>query len=141
LLLCILAFPFIYLLFGTMVASIVVPTWRSGSLGLVLPPLTTILPVQVVRSAIFLLSALPFFLLWTRSRRSLIFALGFHWFVVGLFGLLIVSWFPLTVRIAHLFEGVADSFVYAAALVFVLWPQRWSNPVSTPAHTARMFPS
>lgn len=141
LLLAILAFPFIYFVFGAMVAPIVVPTWRSGSMGLVLPPVTTILPVQVLRSAIFLLSSLPFFLLRTRSRRSLVFALGFHWFLVGLFGLLIVSWFPLAVRIAHLFEGAADSFAYAAALVFLLLPRQHVHPVPSAAQTASLFPS
>lgn len=140
-LLAILAFPFVYFLFGSMVAPIVVPAYRAGNIGLVLPPVSTIFLTQIPRSAIFLLVSLPFFLLWTRSRASLIFSLGFFWFFVGLFGLLMISWLPLPVRIAHLLEAAADSFAYAAALVFLLLPRRRENTVPTPAHALPMFPS
>lgn len=140
-LLAILAFPLVYFVFGAMVAPIVVPVYRAGNIGLVLPPLSVILPIQVLRSVIFLLASLPFFVLWTRRRGALMFGLGFHWFFVALFGLLMVSWFPLPVRIAHLLEGAADSFAYAAALIFLLLPHRRENRLPTPAHAVPMFPS
>lgn len=140
-LLAILAFPLVYLVFGAMVAPIVVPVYRAANIGLVLPPLSVILPVQVLRSVIFLLASLPFFLLWTRRRGALIFGLGFHWLLVALFGLLMISWIPLPVRAAHLLEGAADSFAYAAALVFLLLPHKRENPLPIPGHTVPMFPS
>jgi hypothetical protein len=139
--LAVVAFPVVYFVFGAMVAPIVVPTYRAGIAGLVLPPLSVIMPVQVLRSSIFLLSSLPFLFLWIRSRRSLVFALGFHWFAVTLFGLAMISWFPAHVRIAHLLEGAADSFVYAAALVYLLMPRGIETPVSNAAQVAPMFPS
>ena len=56
----ILAFPVIYFCFGAMVGPFVVDFYRSGASPLVLPPLSTILPVQVVRSSLFLLASAPF---------------------------------------------------------------------------------
>ena len=65
----ILAFPLAYFIFGAMIAPIVVPTYRAGIAGLVLPPLSTILPVQLVRSTLFLLASLPFLILWKGKSR------------------------------------------------------------------------
>jgi hypothetical protein len=137
----ILAFPLVYFIFGAMVAPIVVPTYRAGIAGLVLPPLSTILPVQLVRSTLFLLASLPFLILWKGKRPSLIFSLGLaHWFTVGLFGLLQAHQLSLTLRIAHSLEIGADSFAYAALLVLLLSPRTVTTPVIAPT-AAPMFPS
>jgi len=141
-LLAILAFPVIYFCFGAMVGPFVVDFYRSGASPLVLPPLSTILPVQVLRSSLFLLASAPFLFLWTRSRASLILALGLpHCYLVGLFGLIQVTWMPPVLRIGHSLEIAADSFVYAAVLVFLLVPRHRESAVSSPAHAAPMFPS
>ena len=138
----ILAVPVIYFCFGAMVGPFVVDFYRSGASPLVLPPLSPILPVQVVRSSLFLLASAPFLFLWTRSRASLIFALGLaHCYLVGLFGLIQVTWMPPILRICHSLEITADSFAYAALLVFLFVPRRHESTVSTPAHVAPMFPS
>jgi len=141
LVLAIVAFVVIFFLFGLMVAPFVVPTYRAGGFGLVLPPVSSFLPFEFVRSAFFLLASLPFLLLWKGSRSSLILSLGLaHWVLNGLFGLLQVFWFPLVLRIAHSLEIGADSFAYAATLVFLLFPR--SVAASVTAHTeARVFPS
>jgi hypothetical protein len=137
----ILAFPLVYFIFGAMVAPIVVPTYRAGVAGLVLPPLSTIMPVQLVRSTLFLLASLPFLILWKGKRSSLIFSLGLaHWFTVGLFGLLQAHQFSMTLRIAHSLEIGADSFAYAALLVLLLSPRTVAKPAIAPA-AAPMFPS
>jgi hypothetical protein len=141
-LLAILAFPVIYFVFGSMVAPFVIPFYLSGASPLTIPPLSTILPVQFLRSSLFLLASTPFLFFWARSRASLIFALGLaHWFLVGLFGLVQVTWMPPVLRIAHSLEIAADSFVYAAVLVLLLAPRYHESAVSTPAHVAPMFPS
>ena len=141
-LLAILAFPIIYFCFGAMVGPFVVDFYRSGVSPLVLPPLSTILPVQVLRSSLFLLASAPFLFLWSRSRASLIFALGLaHCYLVGLFGLIQVTWMPPVLRIGHSLEIAADSFVYAAVLVLLFVPRHRESAVSTPAHPAPMFPS
>ncbi len=123
--LAILAFPVAYLVFGMIAAPFVVDYYRHGIAGLVLPPMSIILPTQIVRSAIFLIASLPFIVLWKKSRGSLIFSLGLaHWVVVGLFGLVQALWFPPVLRVAHSLEIGADSFAYAAALVFLLFPRK-----------------
>lgn len=131
--LAILAFAVAYFAFGMIVAPFVVPFYRAGVLNLTLPPVSVILPVLFVRSTFFLLACLPFLILWTRSRISLILSLGLaHWFLNGLMGMLLVFFWPPVMRIAHGLETGADSFVYAAALVFLLLP-RSSSTASVPA--------
>lgn len=131
--LAILSFAVAYFLFGMIVAPFVVPFYRAGVLGLTLPPFSVILPVLFVRSILFLLACLPFLILWTRSRASLILSLGIgFWFLTGLFGLLQVFFWPPVMRIAHSLEIGADSFAYAAALVFLFLP-RTASTASAPS--------
>jgi hypothetical protein len=112
-----LAFPVIYLVFGMCVAPFVVEQYKAGVAGLTLPPMSTIMPVQLLRSALFLAVSLPAILLWTRSRGQLIVALGMaHAVTVGIFGLVQAFWLPTVLRVAHSLEITADSFAYAAVL-------------------------
>ena len=140
--LAILAFPVIYFVFGSMVTPFVVGFYRSGASPFVLPPISKIIPVQFLRSSLFLLASAPFLFLWTRSRASLIFSLGLaHWYLVGLFGLIQVMWLPPVVRIEHSMEIGLDSFIYVAGLVLLLVPRHRESAVSTPTQVAPMFPS
>ena len=89
------------------------------------------MPVQIVRSTLFLLASLPFLILWKKTRGSLIFSLGLaHWFTVGLFGLLQAHQLSMTLRIAHSLEIGADSFTYAALLVLLLSTRLVTKPVA-----------
>lgn len=138
----VLAFAVAYFTFGLMVSPFVVPFYRAGVLGLTLPPFSVILPVLFVRSTLFLVACLPFVVLWTRSRASLILSLGLaFWFLTGLFGLLQVYWWPPVMRIAHSLEIGADSFAYAAALVFLLAPRQRDRLVPNRSSLATVFPS
>jgi len=140
--LAILLFGVFYFLFGMLVAPFVVPFYRAGVLGLTLPPFSVIIPVLLIRSVLFLLACLPFLILWTRSRVSLILSLGLaHWFLTGGYGMLMVVFWPPVMRVGHGLEIAADSFAYAAALVFLLLPRRRENTVPNSAHVAPMFPS
>jgi len=140
--LAVLAFAVLYFAFGVIVAPYVVPFYRAGVLGLTLPPFSAILPVLFTRSILFLAASLPFLVLWTRSRFSLILSLGLaFWFLNGLFGLLQAFFWPPVMRIAHSLEIGGHSFAYAAALVFLLTPRLRENPVSTQTHAATVFPS
>jgi hypothetical protein len=132
--LAVVAFRAIFFLFGMMVAPFVIPIYRAGGFGLVLPPVSAFLPYEFVRSAFFLLASFPFLVFWKGSRGSLIFSLGLaHCVLVGLFGLLQVFWFPPVLRIAHSLETTAD-------LVFLLLPRPSQSPVPTAAHPASVFP-
>jgi len=118
-----LLWPFIYFFFGMCVSPFVVPYYQaqSGALGLHIPPFAVIIRTQLLRSALFLAASLPAIVLWTKSRRYLIFALGLaHAMTVGIFPLLQSTFFPMTMRIAHGLEIIGDSFVYAAVLVLLL---------------------
>jgi hypothetical protein len=120
--LAVLAFPVIHFVFGMMVGPFVAPYYNGGGpLGLVIPPPGVILRTLVIRSAIFLIGSLPAVILWTGSRRGLIGALGLaHAALVGLYGMAQVgSLFPPILRILHGIEITADSFAYAAVLVWL----------------------
>jgi len=119
-LLAVLAFPAIYFLFGMAVSPFVLAQYRAGVAGLVLPSLRVILPVEFVRSVLFLLASLPAILLWSRSRWGLVLALGWaHVVTNGLYGLLSAYWLPTVLRVAHSIEITFDSFVYALVIVML----------------------
>lgn len=111
----------IYYLFGLMVVPFVGEYYRQGAFGLALPSLTTLLPVLFVRSLFFLIACLPVVMVWQGTKRRLWISLGFALFVcVGLLNLLAANWIPVWVRAIHLTEILADSLVYAGALVWLL---------------------
>jgi hypothetical protein len=118
-----LAFPVIYLFFGMLVAPIVVPVYQSQDFGLILPGFATIIPVALVRSALYLAFTIPIIISWSRSRRSLFWSLTFAFFaMMGLIGLLSTSFFPPILRITHSIEILGDAFVYALLLVALFIP-------------------
>ena len=104
-----------------------------------MPSLDQILTILFVRSMLFLLACLPVLVAWRKSRLSLFLSLGFTLFVlVGLLYMLASDWMPLSVRVPHTLEILADSFVYAGALVLLLTQSRVAsdqaqNAVGRPA--------
>jgi hypothetical protein len=120
-LLAALIFMPIYYLFGLLVAPFVNEYYRQGEFGLALPTLATLLPVLFMRSVLFLVACLPVLVAWRGTTCSLWLSLGFALFVcVGLLNLLAANWIPVWVRAIHLLEILADSFIYAGALVWLL---------------------
>lgn len=116
-----LAFPFFYFLFGMMIAPIVVPYYQQLDFLLV-PPLSTLLPVLFSRSALFLAVSLPIIVYWHHTRGRLAFAMGLaHFAAVGLSGLVQVTFFPAVLRWTHGVEILADSFCYGAVLAWLLY--------------------
>jgi hypothetical protein len=132
-----LAFPLIYLIFGMCVGPFVTPYYTAGFAGLRLPPLDVIMRVQLLRSLLFLGSSLPVIMLWTGSRRRLIFALGLaHAVMVGLYGLAAAYWLPPILRVLHSLEITADSFAYAFVLVSLFVPRTRTAAVTSVHSTA-----
>jgi len=124
------SFPVIYFVFGMCIAPIVVPVYNAGVAGLVIPPITTIVPMQLLRSLVFLGASLPVIMLWTGSRRGLILALGLaHTVLVGLYGLSQATELPMVLRVAHSIEITADSFAYAFVLGVLFFPRARSVSV------------
>jgi hypothetical protein len=127
-----LSFPVIYFLFGLCVAPFVIPIYQAGVVGLRIPPLDVIMRTQLLRSFLFLASSLPVILLWTRSRRRLILALGWaDTAMVGLYGLSQASFMPPVLRVLHSLEIAGDSFVYALILVWLFFPRERIGTAST----------
>jgi hypothetical protein len=117
------AFPAIYLFFGFLVAPFVADYYRQQLFGLSLPGWGQIITAQLLRSPLFLLTCLPILIAWQRSSRGLVVALGGALFVlVGLLAFIPAYWMPLSFRMVHSLEILADSFVYAWLLVFLLVP-------------------
>lgn len=120
----------IYYLFGLLVVPFVGDYYRQGAFGLALPTLATLLPVLFVRSVLFLVACLPVVVAWRGTSRRLWWSLGFALFVcVGLLNLLAANWIPGWVRAIHLAEILADSLVYAGALVWLLSSGTTGRPV------------
>lgn len=111
----------IYLFFGRLVVPFTYEYYRQELVGLTAPGWDQILPVLFVRSVLFLAASLPVLLVWSKSRRTLVFSLGFALFVlVGGMGLIGGYWMPVSIRLFHGLEILADSMVHAGVLVILL---------------------
>ena len=118
------AFPVIYFIFGLLVEPLIREYYVQGQFELALPPLSVIIPVQLLRSALFLLVSLPVILRWGKSRTALILTLGFALFVfVGGFSMVTTYWFAWQLRLFHSLEILADEMVYALILVTLFAPR------------------
>jgi hypothetical protein len=126
------AFPAIYYAFGLIVEPLIREYYVQGLFELALPSLSVIVPVQFLRSALFLLVSLPVILLWGKTRTALILALGFALFVfVGGFSMLTTYWFAWQLRVFHSLEILADEMLYALVLVLLFAPQDRDRPTGS----------
>jgi hypothetical protein len=111
------AFPVIYWTFGMMVAPWVIEYYKQGQFGLALPGTSVIILVQLLRSSLFFLAALPILIVWSGSKRELTVLLGFAFFVlVGLFSMIQTYWLGPVLLVVHSVEILVDSVVYAGIL-------------------------
>jgi hypothetical protein len=115
------AFMPIYYFFGLLVYPFAGEYYRQNMYGLRLVGLELIIPILFVRSLLFLLACLPIIVLWQKSTRSLFIRLGLALFIlVGFVILLSAYWMPLSIRVPHSLEIMADEFVYAGVLTALL---------------------
>lgn len=87
-----------------------------------IPPVSTLIPILHLRSMLLLLVSMPVIIGWDGPRCRLILELALgHAAVVGVGGLVQVTFFPGMLRWVHILEIIADSLVYAwiLALLFV----------------------
>lgn len=117
-----LAFPTAYLIFGMLIAPLVIDSYLSDESMLIVPPMGTILGVQAIRSVLFLLPTLAVIERWTGNRLGLWLALGWsHWALVGLAGLVMPNeLLSVNLRLVHSLEIGAASFAYTGIMVAVL---------------------
>jgi hypothetical protein len=116
-----LAFMPIYFAFGLMVVPFTGEYYRQNLFGLAMPTLEQILPILFVRSLLFFAACLPILVLWQKSRVDLFWRLGLAlYLLVGLIYMLTGTWLPWAVRMPHALEILADEFVYAGVLIWLL---------------------
>jgi hypothetical protein len=120
------AFPLVYFLFGLFVQPWVSAYYSAGMNELTLPTWGQLIPLQLVRSALFLAVCLPVIRYWQGSRPALWLALAGSFFGLTAFMAVITAyWFPWQLRLFHGLELLADSLVYSGILVW-LWFPGWA---------------
>lgn len=116
-----ICFAPVYWFFGVLVTPFTLDYYRQNLYGLRMPQVEVLVPVLLLRSILFMLAALPIIAGWLLSAKSLFWRLGFALFVlVGFIYMLAATYMPLSVRIPHTLEILADSFVHAGLLVLLL---------------------
>lgn len=133
------SFPVVYLFFGSLVAPYTIEYYRQQAHGLTLPGWDKIVPVVFLRSLLFLLACLPVLIAWRGTARRLVITLGAALFVtVGLLYMLPAYWMPLSIRLLHSLEILADSFVYAGAVTILLGrPRATETKAGDPGRSRR----
>ncbi|HEY63473.1 MAG TPA: hypothetical protein G4O02_02775 [Caldilineae bacterium] len=117
----------LYLFFGMLIYPFVQVYYEDPSLGLNLavPGFEVILPLEVGRGLLFVLTVFPLIAVLRRSRWSLAFWLGMTIAVLGaVTPMLQASWFPLTMRVVHGLEITADSLVHGFIIAWLLGTTR-----------------
>jgi hypothetical protein len=113
-------FP-VYFFFGMLVSPFVIPYYSDPSLGLVVPPFTVIIPVEILRGFLYVATLLPIAASLGAERRTSATAFAGMLFIVGAFiPLLGDQGLPPQIIPYHLVEIFADSVVYGYVLARVL---------------------
>jgi hypothetical protein len=134
LLLAAVIFTPIYFAFGLMVLPFTGAYYQEQMFGLAMPTIDQLLPTLLTRSILFLLAALPILVMWGGKRLGLFWRLGLSLFMlVGFNIMLIATWLPVYVRFPHTLEILADEFLYAGALVWLLVPRSASEAEPMPS--------
>jgi hypothetical protein len=120
-----LCFPVIYYLAGRGVAVFTLSYYQdpSHSLGLTLNlTLGSLMAMQVLRGALFLLAVLPIIVAWRGTPRGLWLTVGAVIFVqIAIQTMVQAYWLPfVAVRIPHGVELLVDSFAQAAVYAWLL---------------------
>jgi hypothetical protein len=114
----------VYYFFGFLLAMLapgIIDYYRQDLFNLRLPGPWEILPVQAVKSGLFLLACLPILLAWKPGDRFAWVWLGGALFVLtGLIGMVQANWYPFAMRTAHGAELFADSMAYAFLVTAIL---------------------
>jgi len=112
-----------YFSFGMLIYPLVRPYYEAPALGLGLavPGFKVILPLEVGRGLLYVLTLFPLVAVLRRSRQSLAFWIGLTIAVLGAWApMLQVNWWPLTLRVVHGLEITADSVVHGLIIAWLL---------------------
>jgi hypothetical protein len=112
-------FP-VYFFFGMLVSPFVMPYYGDPALGLVVPPFTVIIPVEILRGFLYVATLLPLAASLGADRRTNAVAFAGMLFIAGAFiPLLGDQGLPSQIIPYHMAEIFADSVVYSYVLARV----------------------
>jgi hypothetical protein len=136
--LALFSYPVIYIGFGLLVQPYVSSFYSSGMYELTIPSWGQLIPLQLLRSVLFLGICYPVIHCWKGTPLKLWVALGAAFFILTAFMAVITSyWFPWRLRFFHGLELLADAMVYIGVLVYLLFPDNswkaYSSSKSTSA--------
>lgn len=115
-------FP-VYLAFGAIVGPMVLAYYTDSQTGLVLPPMQTILAVELLRGALYVMGLFPLLAVIRWERRDPFFALAALIYVPGSFLPLVTrTWLPGPVILLQSLELLGDALAYSFILSRVLAP-------------------
>jgi hypothetical protein len=113
-------FP-VYFFFGMLVSPFVIPYYSDPSLGLVVPPFSVIIPLEIVRGLLYVAVLLPLVACLNGDTRGSSMAIAGMLFIPGaLLPLLGDQGLPAPIIPFHLVEILADSMVYGYLLARLL---------------------
>lgn len=116
----------VYFAFGMAVSPFVYPYYSDPSYGLKIPPLSTMLPVEIARGIIFGLILLPLVASMRFGRISTFVSVSMMLFVPGALMPLLQAPMPQAIIPYHLAEILGDSLVFGYILTWLYRP-RWEN--------------
>lgn len=119
-------FP-VYFFFGMLVSPFVMPYYSDPSMGLVIPPFSVIIPLEIIRGLMYTAVLLPIIACLDGNFKNSALALAGMLFIPGaLLPLLGDQGLPAPIIPFHLTEILADSVVYGYLLARLLGFRRAS---------------
>ncbi len=113
-------FP-VYFLFGALISPFIIPYYTDPSLGLRIPPLTVIIPLELFRGFLYVASLLPIFAAVWAGRGTVCAVVVLILYIPGaLVPLMTQPFLPAGIVPIHLIEILADSVVYGAIATYLL---------------------
>lgn len=119
----VLYFP-VYFAFGAIFGPMVLAYYSSSGTGLVLPDPPTIMAVELVRGAIYVLALFPVLAILRWEQRAAFFAVAALVYIPGsLLPLITRTWLPIQVITLQSLELLGDAVVYAFIVSRILSPK------------------
>lgn len=111
----------IYYFFGALVGPYVLEYYTQAGIGLVLPPISVIIPLELARGLLYVAALFPILVVLRESRLISFLAMATLLYIPGaLLPLLTQTSVPAAIIPFHSLELLADSLVYGLVLVWLL---------------------
>lgn len=115
-------FLLVYFVFGMAVSPFVYPYYTDPSLGLKIPAMSVMIPVELVRGLIYTLVLIPIIVAVGTGRLYVFIATSMMLFIPGALVPLIESPLPMAILPFHMVELLADSLAFGYILTLLFTP-------------------